>query len=132
MKKKKELVVEKKANIFTIPSEDAKKYLSIIIRDVKTILSNDNFMEATKKVKLPPNATIEDYSRLVKRVAPEKIGKFLTLFLDDCFDEVRSVLGAIFITDLEEYKKKSIKEMCEDISTLTSDEVLSIIRFFHR
>lgn len=126
-KKKK---VEKKT-IFNIPSEEARCYLQSIIKDVNTIVSSDKFMEATKKVKLPENATIKDYEYLVKKVAPTKIYNFLTLFIDDCFDEVRRILSAIFVTDFEEYKKKSIKDMCQDISTLSSDELSKIIGFFY-
>lgn len=117
--------------IFNIPSEDAKKYLSSIVKDVHTILSNDKFMEATKKVKLPENATIKDYENLVKRVVPQKVYNFLTLFIDDCFDEVRRVIGAIFVTDFEEYKNKSIEEMCEDLSSLSANEIGKILGFFY-
>lgn len=117
--------------IFNIPSEDAKKYLSSIVKDVHTILSNDKFMEATKKVKLPENATIKDYENLVKRVVPQKVYNFLTLFIDDCFDEVRRVIGAVFVTDFEEYKNKSIEEMCEDLSSLSANEIGKILGFFY-
>lgn len=117
--------------IFNIPSEDAKKYLSSIVKDVHTILSNDKFMEATKKVKLPENATIKDYENLVKRVVPQKVYNFLTLFIDDCFDEVRRAIGAVFVTDFEEYKNKSIEEMCEDLSSLSANEIGKILGFFY-
>ena len=40
--------IERKT-IFNIPSDEAKKYLTIIVKDVQTILSNDKFMEVTKK-----------------------------------------------------------------------------------
>lgn len=117
--------------IFNIPSEDAKKYLSSIVKDVHTILNNDKFMEATKKVKLPENATIKDYELLVKRVVPQKMYNFLMLFIDDCYDELRRILSCIFVTDFEEYKNKSIQEMCEDLSSLTSGELSKILGFFH-
>lgn len=121
--------IERKT-IFNIPSDEAKKYLTSIVKDVQTILSNDKFMEATKKAKLPDNATIKDYENLVKRVVPQKVYNFLTLFIDDCFDEVRRILSAIFVTDFEEYRKKSINEMCEDISTLSGAEIGRILGFF--
>lgn len=116
--------------IFNIPSEEAKSYLASIVRDVHTILNNDKFLEATKKVKLPENATIKDYENLVKRVAPNKIYNILTLFIDDCFDEVRRILSAIFVTDFNEYKNKSIADMCKDIASLNSDEIARVLGFF--
>ena len=121
--------IERKT-IFNISSEDAKIYLSSIVEDVKTIMENDKFMEATKKVKLPQYATIKDYENLVKRVVPSKIYAFLTLFIDDCYDEVRRILSAIFVTDFEEYKHKSIEDMCKDISSLSKSELSRAIGFF--
>lgn len=121
--------IERKT-IFNISSEDAKIYLSSIVEDVKRIMENDKFMEATKKVKLPQDATIKDYENLVKRVVPSKIYAFLTLFIDDCYDEVRRILSAIFVTDFEEYKHKSIEDMCKDISSLSKSELSRAIGFF--
>ena len=89
-------------------------------------------MEATKKAKLPDNATIKDYENLVKKVVPQKVYNFLTLFIDDCFDEVRRILASIFVTDFEEYKNKSINDICEDISTLSGAEIGRILGFFIR
>ena len=129
-KKKTEQVLEKKKNVFTINSDDAKQYLSSIIRDVKTILTNDKYMEATKKFKLPDNATIKDYEKLIKKVYPEKIYNYLALFIDECYDEVRRIFSAVFITDFEEYRKKSLIEMCEDLSTLSKNELSKLIGFF--
>ena len=117
-------------NIFTISSEEAKVYLSSIIRDVKTIMENEKFVDFTKKVKVPENATIKDYENLVKKVVPNKVYNFLTLFIDDCYDEVRRILSAIFVTDFEEYKKKSIEEMCKDISNLSRTELGKVLSFF--
>lgn len=116
--------------IFSIPSDEAKKYLSSIIKDVDTIMHNDKFMEATKKAKLPENATIKDYEELVKRVAPNKIYAILSLFIDECYDEVRRILSAIFVTQYDLYKNKSLKEMCEDIATLSTNEIKQILGFF--
>lgn len=126
-KKKK---IEKKQNIFTISSEEAKKYLSSITNDVYTIIKNDKFLEATKKVNLPENATIKDYERLIKNTIPSKIYNFMMLFIDDCYDEVRRILSAIFVTNFDEYKNKSIQEMCEDIASLNIEEISKIINFF--
>lgn len=127
-KKKKTKITRK--TIFNVPSEDAKVYLASIVKDVHTILSSEKYMEATKRVKLPDNASIRDYENLIKRVYPNKVYNFLTLFIDDCFDEVRRILSAIFVTDFEEYKNKSLEEMCEDISTLSSNEIGRILGFF--
>lgn len=118
--------------IFNIPSDQAKEYLSSIIKDVNTIMQNDKFQLAFKKVELPENASIVDYENLVKRVAPAKIYAFMSLFVDECFDEVRRILSAIFVTDFELYKNKSINDMCEDIASLSGEEVAKIIRFFIR
>lgn len=118
--------------IFSIPSDMAKPYLSSIIKDVKTIMDSDKFMEATKKVELPENATIKDYENLVKKVAPAKIYAFLSLFIDDCFDEVRRILSAVFVTEFELYKNKSLNDMCEDIYSLNNDEIIKLLRFFIR
>ena len=118
--------------VFNIPSDEAKKYLSAIIKDVDVIMHNDKFMEATKKAKLPENATIKDYEELVKRVAPNKIYAILSLFIDECYDEVRRILSAIFVTEYELYKNKSLTEMCEDIASLNNDEIKRIIGFFIR
>ena len=94
-------------------------------------MSSDRFMEATKKVKLPENANIQDYANLVKKTAPNKIYNFLMLFANDCYDEVRRILSAIFVTDFEEYKKKSIKEMAEDLSSLGAGEIAKLLGFFN-
>lgn len=128
-KKKKTENVERKT-IFNIGSDEAKVYLSSIIKDVHEILNNDKFMEATKKVKLPENATIKDYENLVKKTVPNKVYNFLMFFIDDCYDNIRRILSAIFVTDFEVYKKKSIQEMCEDISSLSSSEMSKILGFF--
>lgn len=130
MFKKKTKIVRK--TIFNIPSEEAKIYLSSIVKDVHTILNNDKYMEATKKVSLPDKATIKDYENLVKRVYPQKVYNFLTLFIDDCFDEVRRILSAVFVTDFEEYKNKSLNDMCEDIASLSSNEIGRVLGFFLR
>ena len=117
--------------VFSIPSEEAKKYLSSIIKDVNTIMQNDKFMEATKKVRLPENATMQDYENLIKRVAPSKIYAFLSLFIDECYDEVRRILSAVFVTDFELYRNKSLNEMVEDIAKLSNEEIGKILRFFY-
>ena len=127
MFKKKKIV---RKTIFNISSEDAKQYLASIVKDVHTIVSSDKFMEATKRVKLPDNATIKDFENLVKRVYPQKVYNFLTLFIDDCFDEIRRILSAIFVTDFEEYKHKSIEDMCKDIYSLSGSEIARVIGFF--
>ena len=121
---------QKRKTIFNIPSDEAKKYLSQIVEDVNVILHNDKFMEATKKAKLPDNATIQDFENLIKRVAPNKIYNFLCLFINDCYDEVRRILACVFICDFEEYRKKSIQEMVEDIASLNTNELRELVRFF--
>ena len=105
MFKKKTKIIERKT-IFNISSEEAKQYLTSIVKDVHTILNNEKYMEATKKVKLPENATIQDYERLVNKVYPQKVYNFLMAFVDDCYDEVRRILSAVFVSDFEEYKNK--------------------------
>ena len=131
MRRKNQIEIKpKRRTIFNIPSDEAKKYLSQIIEDVNVILHNDKFMEATKKVKLPENATIKDYENLVKRIAPNKIYNFLCLFINDCYDEVRRILACVFITDFEVYRKKSINEMVEDLASLNTNEIRELIRFF--
>lgn len=130
--KKKDIVIEPVKTVFNIPSDEAKIYLSSIAKDVHEILNNDKFMEATKRVKLPENATIKDYEQLVKKTVPQKIYNFLMLFIDDCYDNVRRVLSAIYVTDFEEYKKKSLQEMAEDIARLSQSEIGQILSFFHR
>lgn len=127
-KKKKKKIIK---NVFMIPSTEAKDYLASIIKDVKIILCNDKFMEATKKIKVPENATIKDYENLVKKVVPSKVYNFLETILNDCFDNVINILSAIFVTPKQEYEKKSLEEMCEDISTLTGDQIRRIFSFFY-
>lgn len=129
MFKKKTKIIERKT-IFNVSSEEAKQYLASIVKDVHTILNNEKYMEATKKVKLPENATIQDYERLVNKVYPQKVYNFLMAFVDDCYDEVRRILSAVFVSDFEEYKNKSLQEMCEDISSLSSNELSRILGFF--
>lgn len=129
MFKKKTKIIERKT-IFNISSEEAKQYLASIVKDVHTILNNEKYMEATKKVRLPENATIQDYERLVNKVYPQKVYNFLMAFVDDCYDEVRRILSAVFVSDFEEYKNKSLQEMCEDISSLSSNELSRILGFF--
>lgn len=128
---KKKTKQEPRKTIFNIPSDEAKTYLEIITKDVYTIMKNDKFLEATKKVKLPEKATIKDYEVLIKRTIPSKVYNFMMLFIDDCYDEVRRILSCIFVTDFEEYKHKSIEEMCKDIASLNTDEVVKIVGFFH-
>ena len=132
MFRKKQIILEPIKTVFTIPSDEAKVYLSSITKDVHEILNNNKFMEATKKVKLPENATIKDYENLVKSTVPSKIYNFLMLFIDDCYDNVRRILSAIYVTDFEVYKKKSLQEMCEDIARLNKTELGKILSFFHR
>ena len=117
-------------NIFNISSEEAKVYLSSIIRDVKTIMENEKFVEFTKRVKVPENATTKEFEQLVNKVVPNKVYNFLMVFIDDCYDEVRRILSAIFVTDFEEYKKKSLEDMCKDISTLSKTELGKVLGFF--
>ena len=117
-------------NIFTISSEEAKSYLASIIRDVKTIMENEKFIEFTKRVKVPENATTKEFEQLVNKVVRNKVYNFLMVFIDDCYDEVRRILSAIFVTDFEEYKKKSLEYMCKDISTLSKTELGKVLGFF--
>lgn len=132
MRKNKTEIKQKKMTVFDIPSDDAKQYLSSIIKDVDTIISNPKFMQATKKVEVPDNATIKDYEEMLTRIAPAKLYSFLTLFIDDCYDELRRILSAVFITDFEYYKKKSLKAMCEDIASLGKDNLGVLLGFFTR
>ena len=117
-------------NIFNISSEEAKVYLASSIRDVKTIMENEKFVEFTKRVKVPENATTKEFEQLVNKVVPNKVYNFLMVFIDDCYDEVRRILSAIFVTDFEEYKKKSLEDMCKDISTLSKTELGKVLGFF--
>ena len=132
MKKNKIDIQPKQLTVFDIPSDEAKKYLSAIIKDVNTIMSNPKFMEAIKKVNLPDNATIADFEKLVTRVAPAKIYSFLSLFIDECYDEVRRILSAIFITDYEIYKRKSLRSMCDDVANIEPTHLGKILGFFLR
>lgn len=129
-RRKKEIEIVPVKTVFNVPSEEAKIYLSSIVKDVNEILNNDKFMEATKRVKLPENATIKDYEQLVKKTVPTKIYNFLMLFIDDCYDNVRRILASIYVTDFEEYKNKSLKEMSEDIARLSQSELGQILSFF--
>lgn len=131
-RKKKDIEIVSVKTVFNVPSEEAKIYLSSIVKDVNEILNNEKFMEATKRVKLPENATIKDYEQLVKKTVPSKIYNFLMLFIDDCYDNVRRILSAVYVTDFEEYKKKSLSEMAEDIARLSQSELGRILSFFHR
>ena len=131
-RKKKEIEIVPVKTVFNVPSEEAKIYLSSIVKDVNEILNNDKFMEATKRVKLPENATIKDYEQLVKKTVPTKIYNFLMLFIDDCYDNVRRILASIYVTDFEVYKNKSLKEMSEDIARLSQSELGQILSFFRR
>ena len=117
-------------NIFNISSEEAKVYLASITKDVKTIVENEKFIEFTKRVKVPENATTKEFEQLVNKVVPNKVYNFLMVFIDDCYDEVRRILSAIFVTDFEEYKKKSLEDMCKDISTLSKTELGKVLGFF--
>lgn len=117
-------------NIFTIPSEEAKIYLASITEDIKTILNNEKFIDFTKRVKVPENATPQDYVDIVKKIVPNKIYNFITLFTNDCFDEIRRILSAIFVTNYDEYKQKSIEDMCKDITTLSQTELTKVLSFF--
>lgn len=130
MKKKTNNKVVRKT-IFTIPSDEAREHLEKIIVDVNAIMKNDKFLEATKKVKLPDNATMKDFEKMVKTVMPNKVYNFLMLIGSDCYDNIRRILAEIFVTDFEEYRNKSIKEMCEDIASLNLNEMANIIGFFH-
>lgn len=117
-------------NIFTVPSEEAKTYLSRIIDDVKQIMSNDNFVDAFCKIKLPENAGLADYEKLIKNTIPEKVNSFLKLFIVDSYDSVRRILASLMATEFDEYKNKTLEQMCEDFATLNIAEVAKLIRFF--
>lgn len=132
MRKNKIEIPQKKMTVFDIPSDEAKQYLSAIIKNVNTIISNPKFIEATKKATLPDNPTIADIEKLLTRVAPAKIYAFLSLFIDDCYDELRRILSAVFITDYEYYKKKSLRQMCDDIASIEVKHLGTIIGFFIR
>jgi hypothetical protein len=93
-------------------------------------MKSEKFIEASKKVALPKEATIKDYERLIKQTIPSKIYNFLMLFFDDCFDNVRRILSAVFVTDFEEYRKKSLEEMCQDIASLQVNEIYRLFSFF--
>ena len=123
---------EVRKTVFNIPSDEAKMLLGSITRDVYEIMKNEKFLEATKKVKLPKEATIMDYEKAVKETIPSKIYNFMLLFVDDCFDNIRRILSAVFVTDFEEYKKKSIEDMCKDIASLNINELRRFIGFFIR
>ena len=116
--------------IFNIPSDEAKIYLNSITNDVYIIKKSEKFIEASKKVNLPQDATIKDYEKLIKHTIPSKIYNFLLLFFDDCFDNVRRILSAVFVTDFEEYRKKSLEEMCQDIASLQVNEIYRLFSFF--
>ena len=79
---------------------------------------------------MPENATTKEFEQLVNKVVPNKVYNFLMVFIDDCYDEVRRILSAIFVTDFEEYKKKSLEDMCKDISTLSKTELGKVLGFF--
>ncbi len=130
MKREQIDIQPRKLTVFDIPSDNAKAYLSSIIKDVDTIISNPKFIQATKKVKLPDNASIKDFEELVTKVAPAKIYSFMSLFIDDCYDEIRRILSAVFITDFEIYKKKSIREMCEDVANIKPKHLGTLLGFF--
>jgi len=132
MKRNKIDIQPKKLTVFDIPSDEAKAYLSAIIKDVNTIISNPKFIQATKKATLPDNPTIADIEAIVTRVAPAKIYAFLSLFIDDCYDELRRILSAVFITDYEFYKKKTLRDMCEDIASLDTKNLGALLGFFIR
>jgi len=131
-KKIKKISAPKQITVFDIPSDEAKAYLSAIIKDVNTIISNPKFIEATKKATLPDNPTIADIEKLVTRVAPAKIYAFLSLFIDDCYDEVRRILSAVFITSYDIYKKKSLRAMCDDIVSIQPTHLAQLLGFFIR
>lgn len=128
-KKKKEEPV-KIRNVFTVSSEEAKMYLSRIIGDVKEIMNNDNFVDAFCKIKLPDNATLADYEKLIKNTIPSKVNSFLKLFIVDSYDSMRRILASLMATEFDEYKNKTLEEMCEDFATLNIAEVAKLIRFF--
>lgn len=132
MKKDKFEIQQKTLTVFDIPSDEAKKYLSSIIRDVGVIINTPSFIEATRKVKLPEDATIKDFEELITRTVPSKIYSFLNLFINDCYDEVRKVLSALFITDYEIYKKKSLNAMCEDLARMDKKYLREFLGFFIR
>ena len=129
-KKKAKEIEEPIKTVFDIPSEEAKEYLSSIIKDVNVIISNPKFIQATKKAYLPDNPTIKDVEELLTRVAPAKIYSFLSLFMEDCYEELRRILSAIFITDYEVYKEKSLRAMCEDIAKLDKTHIGQLLSFF--
>lgn len=129
-KKKKVEEPKKIRNVFTIPSEEAKKYLGHIADDVKAIFESENFMEASKRVKLPENATRADYEKLIKQITPAKVAGFLRWGLVDCYDNFRRIMACLMAVDFEEYKNKSIEEMCEDFATMNVAEVANLLRFF--
>lgn len=124
----------KKRNVFDLPFDEGTKRLSSIVDDVYRICNNKKFAGAvSKSIKVPANATQKDFENIwYGAEAAKKVKDFLNVFLIDEKEAILNILSTIFCEDKEEYRKKSINEMIDDLQTISVEDRGRLLAFFTR
>ena len=122
---------KKRKTVFDLPFDESMDNLSNIVDDVYRILNNKKFVGALEKINVPKNATRKDleeawYGEEVAR----KVKEFINVFLVEERESILNILSTVFCESKEEYRKKSLSEIVDDITKLTQDEKGQLIAFF--
>lgn len=130
MKKNKK--IEKKKTVLDLPFDEGVKRLSSIVDDVYNIVNNPNFASAiANTIKVPQDATKKDLEKIwYSAEVGGKVKGFLNVFLRDETESILNILSTIFCEDKEEYRKKSILEMLDDLHSISKDDMSQILSFF--
>lgn len=129
-KPKQKISVQKKATVFDLPIGDSRVIFQNIISDVYAITESDTFIELTTKVKVPKVETYAELKSFVKQFSSKKIKALLELVFNEKFDNIINILSAVFMEKPEEYKKKTIAQIVEDLRNLQPSEMESFTGFF--
>ena len=129
-KPKQKIAVQKKMTVFDLPIGDSRVIFQNIISDVYAITESDTFIELTTKVKVPKVETYAEFKNIVKQFSSKKIKALLELVFNEKFDNIINILSAVFMEKPEEYKKKTIAQIVEDLRNLQPSEMESFTGFF--
>lgn len=122
---------QKRKTVFDLPVDDSMNKLSSIVDDVYRILNNKKFVGALEKIKVPKNATRRDLEAVwYGAEVANKVKEFINVFLVEERESILNILSTIFCESKEEYRKKSLSEIVDDIAKLTQDEKGQIFAFF--
>jgi len=129
-RKKVKKIEPKKKTVFDLPIGESRAILQNIISDVYAIIDSDTFIELTTKVNVPKVETYAEFKNIVKQFSSKKIKALLELVFNEKFDNIINILSAVFMEKPEEYKKKTIAQIVEDLRNLQPNERDGFIGFF--